>query len=144
MADASGQLLPTELQYWNAAKQRVNRAYDMGTGQNKHDRGLAQYQYDWDRQDMLKRLADQRNAIPGQFNRRGMMNSGLYQRGLADYTRDSTRSTQRLDTAHYLRQAGFNLVDNQLKRIRDESLTDITDQQAALRELRATTLRSVM
>ena len=39
-------------------------------------------QYGWGDLVQERQVADQRRAIPGAFNRRGMLDSGLYQRGM--------------------------------------------------------------
>ena len=39
-------------------------------------------QYGWGDLTQQRQVADQRRAIPGSFNRRGMLDSGLYQRGM--------------------------------------------------------------
>jgi len=39
-------------------------------------------QYGWGDLAQGRQVADQRRAIPGAFNRRGMLDSGLYQRGM--------------------------------------------------------------
>lgn len=137
--------MPTETAWFRGQQGRIERAFDLGRQQNRYDRDLSRYQFGWDKGDLLKRLQGSRSQLPAQFQRRGLMgNSGIYQRGLIDFNDERSKALNRLDVANYLKEAGFNMVDSQLQRVRDESTTDLNRQRDALRQLRAETIRSVM
>lgn len=136
--------MPTERQWFRGREGQINRAFDLGKQQNRYDRDLSRFQFGWDKSDLLKRLQASRTQIPGQYQRRGLATSGIAQRGLIDFNDERTKALTRLDTANYLKEGGFNMVDSQLQRVRDESLSDLIRQRDALRELRASTIRSVM
>lgn len=144
MASSDDRLMPTERQWFRGREGQINRAFDLGKQQNRYDRDLSRFQFGWDKSDLLKRLQASRTQIPGQYQRRGLATSGIAQRGLIDFNDERTKALTRLDTANYLKEGGFNMVDSQLQRVRDESLSDLIRQRDALRELRASTIRSVM
>jgi|TARA_R110000824_G_C14977156_1_gene653757 hypothetical protein len=49
--------------------------------------------------DLIRQFADQRRRIPGQFNQRGMLDSGQYQRGMGRSFADQVRQQGRLEMA---------------------------------------------
>lgn len=144
MATSNGRILPTERAWFTGQQGRIDRAYDLGRQQNRYDRNLATRQYGWDRTDLLKRLAQSRAQIPGTFQRRGLATSGIAQRGLVDFNDERSTALARLAEANGLKTSGYDMVDNQLKRVRDDSTTDLTRQIEALRQLRAEALRPYM
>lgn len=141
---AAQSITPTEKAWFTGQKNRLSRSYFLGKQQNEYERSVSNNQYTWDRGDLLKKLGDARTKIPGQYNRSGLQNSGMAQRGLIDFNRERYQATARLGQANALKTRGFDLTQSQLSKVRTESTTDLNRQITALRQLRAEALQGVL
>ena len=133
----AGELYETEKTWWRGRQNALERAFDFGKQQNQYDQSLYTAQREWDRSDMLHRLAQQRSQLPGSYNRRNMLNSGMWQQGLTDYARQRGDALNRFDQADNLKMYGFAMTNNQLGRTYTESTDDLNAQMEALRRTRA-------
>ena len=116
--------------FTNRADQ-AKRQFGYGKAQNDYERGLAKTQAEWDRSDMIRQFANQRNSLAGGFQRRGVMNSGLYQRGYKDWSENRIRSLSRQTSAADSRQKGFDIAAYSLADIKQKTLDDLAAQKTA-------------
>jgi hypothetical protein len=126
------QELNSNERWWfkNRAAQ-ADRQFRYGKAQNDYERGLAKTQATWDRSDLIRQFTNQRNSLAGGFQRRGVMNSGLYQRGYKDWSENKVRSLTRQTSAADARQRGFDIAAYSLADIRQKTLDDLQAQKLA-------------
>lgn len=135
-------LKPMENQWFTAQQRRAQQAFNLGTQQNDYERRLANTQAQWGQDDLRRTYARQREQFGNSFNRRGMMNSGVYQQSLSRFIDDYNTSQSRLSTGNLFRNEGFDLAGNQLAQVRDSTLSELRDQREAYQRQLAEMLRT--
>lgn len=128
------ELKPIENQWFRSQRNRAKQAYELGTQQNKYEKGLWNKQQTWTRDDLVRQFNRQRETLANPYNRRGMMNSGMYQQGLLRHYQDRGRALDRQSLATLWKNEGFDLAQSQLARVRDDQLADLKDQQDEYRK----------
>jgi hypothetical protein len=123
----------TESERWwfTNRENQARRTFDYGKAQNTYERNLAKTQAGWDRSDLLRQFSQQRAALPSTYNRRGVMNSGLWQRGYGEWAGNKVRSLTRQQSAADSRQQGFDIADYSMADIKQKALDDLTAQRIA-------------
>ena len=129
--------------WWFANRaDQARRNYGYNKAQNDYERGLARTQAGWDRADLVRQFSRQRQALPANYNRRGVMNSGIWNKALADWTTDKTRALTRQTAAADMKQQGYDLADYQLADIKRKALDDLAAQRTAYEQTIASILRT--
>lgn len=121
----------------NWFNQRRNSAiwnYGYGKTQNDYERKLSGTQQGWQRADLIKQFTDARQKLPNQFNRRGIMNSGIYQKALGDFAADRTQALTRQNTGAGLKNQGYDIANSQLGLIKARTLSELEAQKADYRK----------
>jgi hypothetical protein len=137
-------LNPSEVDSFNTALARIRADYGRGLAQNTFDQGTAANDYAAGKTALGMQWDQNRQQLPGAFNGRGLLNSGLYKQGLSDY------STQRFfaeDTmrSQYDRQvAGSNLGLRQLEDTQRQNLDYTQKAMDAARMTKASQIRSFL
>lgn len=124
-------LQETERQWFAAQNRRATSAHDMGQAQNAYDRRVSNGQQSWRTQDLRQAHVLQREQFARPWNRKGMMNSGMYQNALVRLNDRQNTETNRNTTSAGWRTEGFDLAGNQLSQVRDDTLQELRDQQTA-------------
>lgn len=117
------------LGHFRSARRRVQDTYDLGTAQNNYQRQVAGSQYGRSLGDLTRQFDQIRTKMPWGAARRGMLNSGLYQRQLGEYGADRVRAFSNLRGVYDDQLGGLNLADSQLSSVRTGALNDIEEQQ---------------
>lgn len=141
--DPKGALGPEDYNYFLARRRQVNDTYSLGDSQNRYQRQIADLGYNQQRQGLVQRFAQQRRALPGGYARRGMLNSGIYQRGRSDFMQNRDTQLGNLDQQYGLGQFGFDMAGTQLEQTRRSALDDLESQEVARRAALAAALRAV-
>lgn len=126
---AEGLLNPEELSYFRTARRRVQDTYGMGAAQNQFEQGAAKRGYGRKLGDVTRQFDQMRSKIPWGFASRGMLNSGLHQKAVADYGIARTNTIGDLRGAHEDQMGALNLAAQQLGQIRTSTLSDVDEQQ---------------
>lgn len=141
MADAL--LNPEELSYFRTARRRVQDTYGLGAAQNAYEQGAASNAYARSLGDLTRQFDQVRSKLPWNYAGRGMLNSGLYQKGLADYGQDRLRSFGNLRGSYEDQMGGFNLAAQQLAAVKTAGASDIEEQEQSRVASIAAMLRAV-
>ena len=138
---AQRQLYPHEKQWFQAQRSRAKQAFELGSAQSTYERDLSNRQAGWNRGDLIRNYSRQRESFSNPWNKRGMLNSGMYGQALQRYTGDHQRDLQRQGQANQWKNEGFDMAGDQLARVRDEALTELQNQEREYQNTLATILR---
>lgn len=132
-ADPKGTLNPEDYTHFRTQKWRVNDTYNLAQAQNTHEQNSARNERERTLQELTRQFTSQRQGLANGWARRGMMNSGLWQKHLGDF--NTARNQAFAHTrGHYQDQlGGLDLAKQQLGTVRTNALSDIDIQQAARR-----------
>lgn len=131
--DSQFQLQPEDYTFFQVGRRRVKDAYDMAVDQNNMQRGLATNAYTRSVGDWTTKFDRMRQNLPGQYANAGLLNSGLYARGLQNFNSDKIRQMGNLSGAYQDQLTAFRKADEQLGLTNDGSIADLNTQEAARR-----------
>lgn len=125
---------PEELDQFAGQRNHINLNYGQANATNLFQRGntLANKQADYG--NLKRQFVQQRAQIPGQFIGRGLLNSGLYQRGLKDYAANRTEAFGDLGRKY---QQMLGTLDLQRQQGAASQFADLADVNAQERQRRA-------
>jgi hypothetical protein len=138
-----GDLTADDLNYFQTQKRRVNQTYGYGVGQNQWQRDSAKGAYDRSAADLKAQFGQMRSQLPSAYAKGGLLNSGIYARGLDRFQADRTRARGNLLGDYNAQLSGLSLADRQLESVRRNSLDDLSSAAAARRASVAESLRSI-
>lgn len=136
-----GNLTPDDLGYFQVNRRRLQDSYNLNKAQNDFQKNSALSQYGRTRADMLSKFAKMRENLPSAAAHRGILNSGIQQRNVAQFENDADRQLSNLRLGFEDQSAGYNLAANQLYGVLLSGMNDIDTQEAA-RRATAAALRS--
>jgi hypothetical protein len=142
MAYKKGDLTSDDLNYFNTAKRRVDQTYKAGLAQNEWQRKAATSAYQRSDGDLRAKFAQARRQLPSAYARAGMLNSGIYARGLDQWQSDKIREQGNLRAGYDQQMAGLSLADRQLAELLWTSTYDINTAHAARQASVAEALRA--
>jgi hypothetical protein len=137
----AAELDPDSLQFFRSGRRKVDEAYDLGTAQNNYQRQITNSQYQRNLGDLTRQYDKLRTAIPFKYAARGLSNSGLYKEGLTNYGNDRVRAFGNLRGAFDDQNAGFDLADQQLAKVRASAQSDLNEQEQTRMATVAASLR---
>lgn len=127
---------------FNVQKRRVNEAYGLGLAQNRFQKSRTRNEYTRGRRDLVARFGEARRELPGAYAQGGLLNSGLWQKRVADFNAERQRALGSLQGRFREENSGLRLARRQLEQVRRGALDDIKSQRAARRSATASALRS--
>ncbi len=128
-------LNPEELTWFDAANSRLTRSFNFGKAQNTYEQKLQGQSYDWDKGDLLKQFGKMRENVAQPYVRRGMINSGMHQKGLTDWATEKRDALGRLQTSNNYKGQGFDMAQGQLNEALFSGRGDLNAQRAARRKM---------
>jgi hypothetical protein len=132
---ASTALQPLQEMQFQQGLSNANFDYLDALAQNKFDRDTASGGFGRLRRDLLDRLGQQRQALPYQYNRRGIYGSGIWKRGLQDFQKARTNMLGNHDYQRAQSLGRFDLMRQQLESRRAKLLGNIrTARQGAVQQ----------
>lgn len=140
-ADPRGQLNPEDYNYFLTKRRQINDTLGLGTAQTQYQRNTSRLGHNQRRQQLVQQFSRVGERLPGRFARRGLLNSGLYHKGVAEHLRDRDASLANLDQDFNQQLYGLDLADTQLEAVRRSALDDIEAQEAARRAAIAAMIR---
>jgi hypothetical protein len=136
-------LTPEEVAYFDTLQTRMNEDYAQGAATNAYQQGILQSEHGAQVGDYNRRFDRMREQLPGQYQRRGLMNSGIYQQGLTDYATDRTFGMADLERRYQAQMGGLQMAGSQLYGKHQTGLATNETQKNARRQTVASTLRMI-
>jgi hypothetical protein len=134
---------PEDIAYFDSLMSRANQVYNQESDNNLYQQGIVQSEHGITQRDLQDRLKKTREQLPGQYQRRGLMNSGVYQQGLTDYATVATNATSDLERRFQNQMGGLQNAYKQLGETHGMTTSDIEARRTARRNTIASTLRAV-
>lgn len=126
------ELNPEDFNYFRTKKRQVNTTYDLGAAQNTYQSAAAGNQYTRNVGDLAAAYGKAVEKLPWSYGARGLLNSGIYQKGAYDLATEGwIRPFANMAGQYQDVQGGFQLAGQQLGRIKGEGLADISDAEQA-------------
>ncbi len=131
--DPYGVLTADDFTNFQVQRQRVNDTYNLGAAQNQFQKNLLQLQYDQSVGDLKRAYAKGFRGLASPFSRRGLLNSGLYAQGRADYDTNYRTNLENATAMFNQNMSGIDLANSQLGDVKRSSLSEIDMRDAARR-----------
>ena len=140
-ANGVGVLDPDDFNAFQTRRRGARTAYDLGTAQNQYKRDTYAQQYGRQSNDLRIEYGRKRRDFGSDLNKRGLLNSGLYDSAYRDLQTDKLRSGDGLRGQYDNARRGLDLADSQLGIIKNSSLNDVESAEAARRSSVAAALK---
>lgn len=141
-ADPKNQLNPEDFNWFASSRRRVNDTFNLGQAQNQYQQSILGNQFARGLGDTTRQFARMREKMPWAAARRGLMNSGIWTKQLADFGVDKNAAVANLTGQFNDQKFGLQLAGQQLGQVRQSALLDLDDQEAARRAAIAAALRN--
>lgn len=134
---------PAEQESWDNRRRRATDLLQVQRAQGEFARGNINQRQALDTSALTRRFDQMRERVPGQFARRGLLNSGLYKRGLERYGLERQAATANL-AGRYQEMLGNSQLQQQLGEVQYmNSIGDINDAERVRRAQIAAALRGI-
>jgi hypothetical protein len=130
---AGSDLNPEDFNYFRTARWRVNDTFNLGNAQNVYQRQVANNDNQRARQNLTRQFGTMRQGLHKGFGSRGLLNSGIWQNRLAQFSQGRQAAYGDLAGEFADQLAGFRLAGQQLESTRTNAQADINVQEAARR-----------
>lgn len=140
-ANGIGGLDPSTFAEFQRGRFNARNQYDLASAQNKFRQNQVNLNYTQNKSDLQSQYGKARRAFGGDFNQRGLLNSGLYKQAYGDLQQDRMRQLARLQFNRQNELDALDLAGRQLVTVRDNSLADVDTAEAARRQSVAAALR---
>lgn len=142
-AAGKGDLSSDDWNYFQTQKRRVNQTFGYGLDQNQWQRDSATNDHGRKLADLKAQWGQMRAKLPSPYAGAGLLNSGIYARGLDTAQADFNRAQGDLAGGFNDQLAALGLADRQLESVRGNSLNDLDSAEVARRAAVAEALRSI-
>lgn len=122
-----------ELSAFNSRRGSARNAYSQYLAQSTFNRGLNEQDYGQGYQRASDSFTRQRQSLPDQYLRRGILNSGQYGQGLNQYAQQRQQGLGDLTQAYQRNMAQYNLNDQNQASNMNNALSQIDQEEAARR-----------
>lgn len=136
-------LSPEEVAYFDSLETRLNDQYGGAAANNLFQQGNLGIQHGITERDLNARFDQMREQLPGQYQKRGIMNSGIYGQGLSNYATQRTNATTDLAGQY---QRGLTGLQNQYAQLGTTHTTNLGTTRAqrnARKNAVASTIRGI-
>lgn len=134
---------PEDIAYFDSLMSRANQTYGQETANNLYQQGMVESEKGITERDLTTRFDQMRERLPGQYQNRNLMNSGVYSAGLGDYATQRTNSFADLNRRFQNQMGGLQNAYQQLGQIHGTTMSDIEARKTARRNTIASTIRAV-
>lgn len=134
---------PMDIATYAAQRRKAQAGYGQGLAQATYDQNMSQTKLTRDLGDVDQSYARKRENLPGQYARRGLMNSGIYQGALGRHAADQTQERQRALQSYQERLGQLEINKQNLGQNLNLAMTEIAEQEAARRAQIAAALRGL-
>lgn len=143
MADLN-MLSPEEQNQFNVRRMQAGASLGNQRAQIEFNRANAQGNKAAETSSLTQRFNRMRQQLPGQFNARGVLTSGIYGQGLKDYSLDRTRAFSDLGRKYQQMLSGYGIQQQQAESGYGLQMADIAAQEAMRRAQIAASLRGLI
>lgn len=141
---AASQPSASELAEWNNQRREVSDVYGDANAQNDFDRSQALAQQSYETADLAKQWNRQREALPGQYAHRGLLNSGIYGEALQHYGEDRTSASSALALKYQQTLGNIGLAQQRAQGAYGRDTASVDSTEAARRQDLASQLKGVV
>lgn len=134
---------PEDIAYFDSLMSRANQVYGQESANNLYQQGILESEKGITERDLTTRFDQMRERLPGQYQNRNIMNSGVYQAGLGDYATQRTNTFSDLNRRFQNQMGGLQNAYQQLGQTHGTTLSDIESRKTARRNTIASTIRAV-
>lgn len=135
---------PTEIAMWGNQRMQVADQYGNTSAQLAFQRAMQQGQESQDWSGMNRQFDRTRETLPGQFARRGLLNSGIYGNALTQYAQDRYHATAGLALKYQQSLGQLNLNQQQAQTNYTSGTSQIYNSETARRQELASQLAGVV
>lgn len=141
-ASPNAELDPSVYAAYQAQRRGIDNVYKSNLAENQHTRNQLGVQRADTLRDLTNQFARQRRTLSQGMGARGLANSGIWQRRVADFQQDRNQAFSGLNTTYSDQLARLALARQQLEATRNSQIADIDMHEAARRAELATMLRN--
>lgn len=134
---------PAEMAAWDGRRRRATNQYQVGQAQGQFNRSLGKQNQGIETRNLTQQYGQMRENLPGSYARRGMLNSGIYGRGLQQYGTQRTTAFGDLASKYQQQFGQLDLTDQANTVNYNDQLGDINDQERVRRAQLASALRGI-
>lgn len=134
---------PEDIAYFDSLMSRANQVYGQESANNLYQQGMIESEKGITERDLATRFDQMREKLPGQYQNRNLMNSGIYSAGLGDYATQRTNTFADLNRRFQNQMGGLQNAYQQLGQTHGATMSDIEARKTARRNTIASTLRAV-
>lgn len=132
---------PAEVAAYANRRTRATNQYQIQQAQNSYNRGTTGANQATSTRNLTTQFDKMRTNLPGQYARRGLLNSGIYAQGLQDYGTGRTSAFGDLAQRYQQQFGQFDLNDQAASVNYNDTIGEIYDQEAVRRSQVAAALR---
>lgn len=141
------QMVPTigamDLAQFQGRRNELKDQYQQGLARLDFQQGNADQDYATARSNLVRQFDQMREKLPYGFNRRGLMNSGVYAQGLQDYGDQRVRQFGEFEQKRQQQQAGFGLQRRQAADSFRAGMSQVDELEKARRAQLAAQIKAV-
>lgn len=134
---------PEDIAYFDSLQSRANQIYGHETANNLYQQGILESEKGIRERDLNTQFDQMRERLPGQYQNRNLMNSGVYSAGLSDYATQRTNTFADLNRRFQNQMGGLQNAYQQLGQVHGTTMSDIDARRTARRNTIASTIRAV-
>jgi hypothetical protein len=134
---------PEELAQYRQIRRNARSTYDLGQAQLNFDRSSAQGQYSDQLAKTQRGVFKSRQNLPGQFARRGLINSGIYGGAVNQFNQSAQQQYSDLYQNQQRQLGQYDVQQGSLNRNLYEGTLNANDAEAARRASIAAALRQL-
>ena len=143
MSNAYSYLTPEEINAYQTRIQQADTAYGRGRSNIDYLRSIAGQDYGLGKTKMTRSWDQSFRGLPSSYARRGVMRSGIYNRGFRDYTTQREQAFSDLGLANQRQMDQYQRQQDDLELIRNMTVQQIEAERAARNASLAATLRGL-
>lgn len=143
MGTVQNYLSPEEINAYQSRIDNADTAYQRGLARLAYQRGTAQQDYGIAQTRATRQWDKAFGSLSSPYARRGVLRSGIFNRGFQDYGLNRQQSFADLDLANQRRQDGFNQSEDDLNLVHNMALTQVERERVARQAALAAQLRSI-
>jgi len=136
-------LSTAEVAYYENQKRMANQSYGRGIVDVNLQRGRLGVDQGFATDDINQRFGDIREQVPGSFNRRGLLNSGIFKNALTDLFTDKTSALDRLNVGFARQFQDLDITEQDLSTQLENALSSISGDQQLRRSVYAEIIKGL-
>jgi hypothetical protein len=128
---------------WGNQRRQLGTNYQDALAQIDFERGNLAARQGVDTQDLTRKFDQMRDRLPGQYQKRGLMNSGIYGGALQDYGTDRAGAFAKMKSQYGEQLGQLDLSKKRTHSQYQSGMTSIDTTEAARRQDLATMIRGI-